>query len=66
MGIGKSILLGLDSIVGLEDSYVLSSELVTYLNDYGLYTLNHALNLGGWSKLIAYWLDVEYLEFFGT
>ena len=49
MGDGRSIMLGVDPIVGMNSTFALSSKLVSYLNDYGLITLNRARNLGGGS-----------------
>ena len=56
MGHNISIMLGFDPIVGMESTSALSLELVSYLNDYGLIPLNHALNLGGGTSSTSYWL----------
>ena len=39
-GDGESIKLGIDPIASLDTNYILSSKLLSYLNDYGICTLN--------------------------
>ena len=65
VGNGKLIILGVDQIMGLDDSYVLSPELVECLHDYVMYSLNHAQNLGRGSNSNGYWLGADDLKLGG-
>ena len=40
VGDGKYVKVGIDPVVGMEETYCLSWSLVSYLQDYGINTLN--------------------------
>ena len=65
VGDGTSILLWVDPIVGMEDSSIFSSNLVEYLNDFGMTTLSHVRNAGVCYNYVPYWLEVEDLDLGG-
>ena len=44
VGNGREIRVGPDPIVGMDSSYILSAELRLYLEDYGISTLDQAIN----------------------
>ena len=62
VGNGSSIMLGVDPIAGMNSSFTLSLEFLSYLNDYGIITLNHAHNLREGSYSNSYWLTAEDME----
>ena len=61
-GDGESIKLGIDLIAGMNMSYILSPKLLSYLNDYGICTLNQDRNTCEGTTTQSYWLSVDNLE----
>ena len=59
-------MLGVDPIVGLNTNCILSPELLSYLNDYGVNTLNQARNTGEGIVSYYYWFPTTDLELEGT
>ena len=55
-------MLGIDSIARLNTNCILSPELLSYLNDYGVNTLNQARNTGEGIVSYSYWLTMNDLE----
>ena len=50
VGNGQEVYVGVDPIVGMDRDYILSFDLRTYLEDYGISTLDQVINqaTGGW------------------
>ena len=65
VGYGNKIRLGIDLIVGLNYSFILSKDLRSYLVDYGICILNNAQNEEGGRDSRSYWLSAEDLELEG-
>ena len=68
MGHGVNVQIGIDPITGMENSFILSPSLVSYLHDYGIFTLNHiAVKISKFSSIGSgdIWLSVEELELGG-
>ena len=65
VGDGCLIILGIYSIAGLNTNYMLSLELLTYLNNYGICTLNLVHNTGEGTATNSYWLTADDLELEG-
>ena len=64
MGDGWSILIGVDPIIGSSGSPYFPSDIMVYLQDYGIKTLRDALN-----PLVGpqnYWRIAEDLELGGS
>ena len=62
---GRYVQVGIDLVVGMEETYCLSWSLVSYLQDYGTITLNQAMNVCDWSSFGTYWLSFEDLNLGG-
>ena len=57
VGNGSEVRVGADPIVGLGCSYILSDELRTFLEDYGIITLDQAKN-----HATGHWFSAEELD----
>ena len=60
MGDGRSVLIGVDPIIGYFSSPYLPLDLMEYLQDYGIKTLQDARN--PLAEARNYWLSAEDLE----
>ena len=57
VGNGKEVLVGADPIVGMDRAFILSVELRSYLEDYGITTLDQAIN-----HATGCWFTAEELD----
>ena len=57
VGNGREIRVGADPIVGMDRSFILSDELRLYLEDYGISTLDQAINYS-----TGVWFTAEELD----
>ena len=62
---GKAVKFGIDPVIGMEETFILSRSLTSYLQDCGISTLDHGQSLGDWSTNGAYWLMAKDLELRG-
>ena len=65
MGRGDNIQIGIDPIVGMENSFILSPSLVSYLDDYGIFTLDQISVKNFANGYGVHWLSAEELELGG-
>ena len=60
MGNGTYVLIGVDPVVGMGNSFTLPANLRAYLADYGISTLEQARNNTSFAK--GYWFTAEELD----
>lgn len=65
VGSGKAVLIGIDPVAGMGDSFTLSQPLVSYLQDYGIMTLDQAYIHQTDGALELQWLSAVELDLGG-